>query len=73
MPGAYAHLTVVNLVKEPARLENQGFMPEAIVSVLDYFRFCELGAVSRIILISISFIPMLVTGQIECIIKELGI
>ena len=46
MPGAYAHLTMVNLVKEPARLENQGFMPEAIVSVLDYFRFCELGAVS---------------------------
>ncbi|MCC2682186.1 MAG: hypothetical protein K0S36_1750 [Nitrosospira multiformis] len=46
MPGAYAHLTMVNLVKEPDRLEKQGFPPEAIVSVLDYFRFCELGAVS---------------------------
>jgi hypothetical protein len=46
MPGAYAHLTMVNLAKEPARLEKQGFAPEAIVSVLDYFRFCELGAVS---------------------------
>src|SRR5687768_477890 len=46
MSGAYAHLTMVNLAKEPARLEKQGFMPEAIISVLDYFRFCELGAVS---------------------------
>ena len=46
MSGAYAHLTMVNLVKEPARLEKQGFTPEAIISVLDYFRFCELGAVS---------------------------
>lgn len=46
MPGAYAHLTLVNLIREPIRLENHGFMPEAIVAVLDYFRFCELGAVS---------------------------
>ncbi|SFN46625.1 zinc dependent phospholipase C family protein [Nitrosospira briensis] len=46
MSGAYAHLTMVNLAKEPARLEKQGFTPEAIISVLDYFRFCELGAVS---------------------------
>lgn len=46
MPGAYAHLTLVNLIREPARLENHGFTPEAIVPVLDYFRFCELGAVS---------------------------
>jgi hypothetical protein len=46
MPGAYAHLTMVNLAKEPGRLEKQGFPPEAIVPVLDYFRFCELGAVS---------------------------
>ena len=46
MPGAYAHLTLVNLVREPARLESHGFPPEAIVPVLDYFRFCELGAIS---------------------------
>lgn len=46
MSGAYAHLTLVNLIKEPARLEHRGFTPEAIISVLDYFRFCELGAVS---------------------------
>ena len=46
MPGAYAHLTLVNLIREPARLESHGLMPEAIVPVLDYFRFCELGAVS---------------------------
>jgi hypothetical protein len=52
MPGAYAHLTLVNLIREPARLENQGFTSEAIVSLLDYLRFCELGAVSPTILIS---------------------
>ncbi|MDE2367061.1 MAG: zinc dependent phospholipase C family protein [Betaproteobacteria bacterium] len=46
MPGAYAHLTLVNLIREPARLESRGFTSEAIVSLLDYFRFCELGAVS---------------------------
>jgi hypothetical protein len=46
MPGAYAHITLVNLMREPARLESHGFIPEAIVSLLDYFRFCELGAVS---------------------------
>jgi hypothetical protein len=46
MPGAYAHITLVNLNREPARLESRGFSSEAIVSLLDYFRFCELGAVS---------------------------
>ena len=46
MPGAYAHLTLVNLIREPARLESRGFTPDAITAVLDYFRFCELGAVS---------------------------
>ena len=46
MPGAYAHLTLVDLIREPARLESLGFEPEAIVPVLDYFRFCELGAIS---------------------------
>ncbi len=46
MPGAYAHLTLVNLIREPTRLEIRGLTPEAIVPILDYFRFCELGAVS---------------------------
>src|SRR5688500_9239356 len=44
MSGAYAHLNMVNLAKEPARLEKQGIKTEAITSVLDYFRFCEHGA-----------------------------
>ncbi len=47
MPGAYAHLTLVNLLREPARLEAiPGFPDEAISAVLEYFRFTELGAVS---------------------------
>ena len=46
MPGAYAHLTLVNLIREPARLESHNFPPAAIIAVLDYFRFCELGAIS---------------------------
>lgn len=47
MPGAYAHITLVNLLKEPARLEAiPGFPSDAISAVLDYFKFCELGAVS---------------------------
>lgn len=47
MPGAYAHITLVNILKEPERLEKiQGFPIEAIPAILDYFKFCELGAVS---------------------------
>lgn len=47
MPGAYAHITLVNELKVPARLEAlSGFNVDAITSVLDYFKFCELGAVS---------------------------
>lgn len=46
MPGAYAHITLVNLAKEPRRLEKAGIKPQAIAALLDYFRFCELGAVS---------------------------
>lgn len=47
MPGTYAHLTLVNEVKVPSRLESlPGFSDEAIASVLDYFKYCELGAVS---------------------------
>lgn len=47
MPGAYAHITLVNLAKETNRLENiSGFPRKAIPAVLKFFKFCELGAVS---------------------------
>jgi len=47
MPGAYAHMTLVNVLKEPERLEAMSNFPnEAIAAVLEYFRFTELGAVS---------------------------
>ncbi len=47
MPGAYAHMTLVNVRKEPQSLEAiPGFPADAISAVLDYFKFCELGAVS---------------------------
>jgi hypothetical protein len=40
-------MTLVNLLREPSRLEAiPGFPNEAISSVLEYFRFTELGAVS---------------------------
>lgn len=47
MPGAYAHITLVNQLREPIQLESiPGFVGDAITSVLDHFKFCELGAVS---------------------------
>jgi hypothetical protein len=47
MAGAYAHLTLVNLLKETPRLEAiPNFPKQAIIAVLDYFKFCELGSVS---------------------------
>ena len=47
MPGAYAHITLVNLMREPSRLQRDlGFSNAASASVLDYLRYCELGAVS---------------------------
>jgi hypothetical protein len=47
MSGAYTHITLENEMKEPMRLEAiPGFPEDAIISVLDYFKFCELGAVS---------------------------
>ncbi len=47
MPGAYAHITLVNQLKEPRRLEAiAGFPREVIPIILDWFKFCELGAVS---------------------------
>ena len=47
MPGAYAHITLVNILKAPHHLESvQGFDSYGATAVLDYFKFCELGAVS---------------------------
>lgn len=47
MPGAYAHITVVNLLREPVHLDDiPGFPNEAKVAVMRFFKFCELGAVS---------------------------
>ena len=47
MPTAYAHITLVNVLKEPRRLQRiPGFPKAAIAAILDYLKFCELGAVS---------------------------
>lgn len=47
MPGAFAHITLVNIAKETRRLEaGPGMAPAAISSLLDWFKYCELGAVS---------------------------
>lgn len=47
MPGAYAHLTLVNFLKEPSRLEKiPSFPTEAIRAILKRFKYVELGAVS---------------------------
>jgi hypothetical protein len=47
MPGAYAHITLVNLAKEPHRLEaGPGMAGVAISALMDWFKYCELGAVS---------------------------
>lgn len=46
MPGAYAHITLVNMFREPARLDLvQGFSAYAKQRFLKLFKFCELGAV----------------------------
>ncbi len=47
MPGAYAHLTLANEMRDGKRLDSIfGLIPDAKRSVLKYFKFCELGAVS---------------------------
>ncbi len=47
MPGAYTHITLVNTARETRRLEAiPDFPTEGIMALLDYFKFCELGAVS---------------------------
>jgi len=47
VPGAYAHITLVNLAREPARLDAGPGMPKpAGLALGRWFKFCELGAVS---------------------------
>lgn len=47
MPGAYAHITLVNLAKETRRLDKvPQFPPKAIGFLNKHSKFCELGAVS---------------------------
>jgi len=47
MSGGYTHITLENEMREPMRLEAiPGFIEDGIVTVLDYFKFCELGSVS---------------------------
>jgi hypothetical protein len=46
MPGAFAHITLVNLMKETRHLAALGFSNPASAALLDYFGYCELGAVS---------------------------
>ena len=47
MPGAYAHITLVNLAREPARLAAGPGLPNpAGLALGRWFKFCELGAVS---------------------------
>lgn len=47
MPGAYAHITLVNELSIAERLEAiNGFPAKAISAVLSWFPYCELGAVS---------------------------
>jgi hypothetical protein len=47
MPAAFAHLTLVNVLKERRRLEKiQGFPRPAIAVIARHQKFCELGVVS---------------------------
>lgn len=47
MPGAYAHITLVNMFRESARLDGiSGFPTEAKRAIRKYFKFLELGSVS---------------------------
>jgi len=47
MPGAFAHITLVNMLRETPRLEAiPNFPKEIILGLLRNFKYCELGAVS---------------------------
>jgi hypothetical protein len=47
VPGAYAHITLINLAREPARLETgSGMLKPAALALGQWLKCCELGAVS---------------------------
>jgi hypothetical protein len=47
VPGAYAHITLINLAREPARLESgSGIHNLAALALGRWLKYCELGAVS---------------------------
>jgi len=46
MPGAYAHITAVNIASETHRLQSAGISREASIALGRYKGFLELGAVS---------------------------
>jgi hypothetical protein len=47
MPGSYAHITLVNVLRRPQTLDGiSGFASEARTALATYFRYCELGSVS---------------------------
>lgn len=47
MPGAFAHITLVNIALEKVRKVSPDLFPKEIIKALSYnFKFCELGAVS---------------------------
>lgn len=47
MPGAYAHITLINLAREPARLEaGSSMLRPAALALGQWLKCCELGAVS---------------------------
>ena len=46
MPGAYAHITIVNELRDTRRLQNAGVEKKVIRAALRWFKFSELGAVS---------------------------
>lgn len=46
MPGAYAHLTLVAIAREPSALEAAGVPAEVITALLDHAKYVDLGAVS---------------------------
>jgi len=47
VPGSYAHITLVNLAREPARLDAGPGLPNpAALALGRWLKHCELGAVS---------------------------
>jgi hypothetical protein len=47
VPGSYAHITLVNVAREPDRIESGPGLPNpAALALSRWLKFCELGAVS---------------------------